>query len=313
MRHFRGLRWTLAFIVVCSASIVEASPRQTIEDFHARALVIVNAAASAPEARDEMRDLVQGLFDSRRAARYALGPAWNDRTAAEHDEFARLFTSALERTWLAMVQARMPRNRTPELRIVDEQIGDGGAALVRTRVQTRDHDDLLLDYVMSKAGATWRIYDVIIDGVSLVDNFRAQFARVVRTSSYTGLAARLRELDALDVGPRRSALVVAYFDTGRAELRPGTREELAQAAERFRAAPGRRAVVESHADQRGDTLSNHRLAQRRADAVRRHLVALGVADDRIVTIVHGDEQPLCPDPVESCWEQNRRVVVRLTR
>lgn len=291
MRHTRGIGTILAVIVVCSVPIAESSPREAIEDFYARAISIMSAAASAPQARDDVRDLARGLFDGRRAAQRALGAEWNDRTTAEHDEFAHLFTNALERTWLAMVQARLPRNRPPEIRIVDEQIGDGGAALVRTRVRTRDEDDLPLDYVMSRAGGTWRIHDVVIDGVSLVDNFRAQFARIVRTSSYAELASRLRALDDADVaGP----LVVAYFDTDRADLGPAAQRDLARVAARFVADRQARALVESHADQRGDVRSNHRLAQRRADAIRRHLVSLGVADDRIVTVVYGDQRATLP-------------------
>jgi phospholipid transport system substrate-binding protein len=312
MRYVGGLAAALGLIAVCSASFAASAPRTTIEGFYARALGIVTTATSAAQARDDMRDLVRGLFDGRRAAQQALGREWEGRAPAEQEEFARLFTNAVERTWLAMVRGRIPRNRPPELHIVDEQIGDGGAALVRTRLTSRDHDDLLVDYVMAKSGTTWRIHDVVIDGVSLVENFRAQFARVLRTSSYDELASRLRALDAADVAPPRPALAVAYFDTGRAELRPGARQDLASEDERFRAAPAARAVVESHADQRGDSRANQRLAQRRADAVRRQLVALGVADDRIVTVVHGDQQPVCAEPVESCWEQNRRVIVRLT-
>lgn len=268
----------------------------------------MSVATSAPQARDDVRDLARGLFDGRRAARRALAAEWDDRTAAERDEFAHLFTNALERTWLAMVKARLPRDRPPEIRIVDEQIGDGDAALVRTRIRTRDDDHLPLEYVMSGAGGTWRIHDVVIDDVSLVDNFRAQFARIGRTSSYAEIASRLRALEDADVaGP----LVVAYFDTDRADLGPAAQRDLSRVAARFVTDRQARALVESHADQRGDVRSNYRLARRRADAIRRHLVSLGVADDRIVTVVYGDQQPLCRERLEACWERNRRAVVRL--
>ena len=59
-------------------------------------------------------------------------------------------------------------------------------------VGAKDGTDARFDYVMTKAGANWLVHDVVVDGVSLIENYRAQVAHVLRASSYAGLAARLR-------------------------------------------------------------------------------------------------------------------------
>src|SRR5207302_172739 len=85
------------------------------------------------------------------------------------------------------------RDRPPAIRLVGEEVGAGGrVALVRTVVEAKDGTDVRFDYVMTKAGANWLVHDVVVDGVSLIENYRAQVAHVLRASSYAGLVARDR-------------------------------------------------------------------------------------------------------------------------
>jgi peptidoglycan-associated lipoprotein len=65
-------------------------------------------------------------------------------------------------------------------------------------------------------------------------------------------------------------------------------------------------MVEGHADSRGTNEYNLALGERRADAVRDYLVSLGVPTDRITIVSKGEEQPVCTEETESCWQQNRR-------
>src|SRR5439155_26602953 len=101
--------------------------------------------------------------------------------------------------------------------------------------QGRYGSDMQLDYLMSRSGKGWLIRDIVIDGVSLVENYRAQFARILRTSSYADLALRLRTV--VGAGTREPIaaapnfeVIVAYFDTSRAELSPAARRYLHWAA-----------------------------------------------------------------------------------
>ena len=72
-------------------------------------------------------------------------------------------------------------------------MSDGRQAVVRTSVTAKDGSDVRMDYAMGRAGDRWRVHDVVINGVSLVDKYRAQVARVLRTSSYPELLDRLRD------------------------------------------------------------------------------------------------------------------------
>ena len=181
----------LGILLLSNLSSAESSPRGKLEDFFARATAILSAATDARDARDDMRDLARPLFDGHRAARRALGPEWDRRTEAERDEFVRTFRGVVENAYVQIVQARLPRGGPPAIRVIGEVIAEG-AAIVRTQVPSREGGDVQVDYVMGESDETWLVRDVVIDGVSLVDNYRAQIARVLRTSSYADLVARFR-------------------------------------------------------------------------------------------------------------------------
>jgi len=105
---------------------------------------------------------------------------------------------------------------------------------------------------------------------------------------------------------------VVYFDTGRAELGPAGRRDLEAAAAWLVANEQARGLVEGHSDQQGDSQLNQALAEHRAHAIRAYLVIRGVEADRLVVVPYGSQRPMCHEPVDACWAQNRRAVVRLT-
>jgi len=168
------------------------SARGELENFFGRAIAIQTEATSPTQARDEVHRLARALFDGREASRRALGLDWDQRTSAERDHFTCTFTGVLERAYLTIVQARLPRDRPPTIRVIREDFASERFAVVRTKVRTRDGSDAQMDYRMTRPGKAWLIRDVVIDGVSLVDNYRAQLARTRRRSSYAELVERLR-------------------------------------------------------------------------------------------------------------------------
>jgi len=229
-----------------------------------------------------------------------------------------MFTGVVEQAYLEIVQSRLPRDRPLAIRIVGEDPIAERGTVVRTEVQGRYGSDMQLDYLMSRSGKGWLIRDIVIDGISLVENYRAQFARILRTSSYADLALRLRMVAGAGTSgpiaaPPSFDVIVAYFDTSRAELSPAARRDLDRAAT-WLATNGRaRVLVEGHADQRGDAQPNQALAERRASSIRDYLVTRGVDGDRIITVTYAVQRPVCQEPLETCWAQNRRAVVRMTR
>jgi phospholipid transport system substrate-binding protein len=196
-------RWCvlLAGVVVMlslaeGAAAATATPTDTLRSFFAQADKIVRSPDPdfVLEARRHIiRTLAYEVFDFRGAAALALGPEWKARTPAERDEFTRLFAYLLETGYVSTMGSRATMKDGLGIDYVGETI-EGDAATVRTLVLGRNGNDLTVDYRMVRADGRWAVRDVIIDGLSLAANYRAQFQRVIQTSSYAELLTRMRAM-----------------------------------------------------------------------------------------------------------------------
>jgi len=176
------------------------SPTETLENFFGDAnAILLNAGeqrgTEAP--RQAIRALVNEVFDSRDAAARALGPAWESRSSAEQEEFVRLFADFFARGWVALVGAKANVSGGLQIRYLEESVADDSAA-VATTMLTRNGSDLDVDYFMARRAGRWVVRDVVVDGISLIGNHRAQFNRILSTSSYAELVARMQG-DTLEV------------------------------------------------------------------------------------------------------------------
>ena len=138
-----------------------------------------------------VRKLVNDVFDFREAAELGLGREWQARTPAEQEEFVELFADLFERSYVLRVASKASVNAGVRVRFLGESV-DRDAATVRTALGSRDGGEILLDYRMIKRGERWMIRDVVIEGVSLVANYRAQFHRIIQGWSYPELVARMK-------------------------------------------------------------------------------------------------------------------------
>jgi phospholipid transport system substrate-binding protein len=139
------------------------------------------------ERRAAVRKAAAEAFDVQETARRALGTHWQQRTPAEREEFVRLFADLLEQTYIAKIDLYGGER----LRFTDERI-DGDIAVVRARVVTRQGAEVPVEGRMHRRSERWLIYDVVIENVSLIANYRSQFDRIIRTSSFNDLIKRLR-------------------------------------------------------------------------------------------------------------------------
>ena len=195
LRHRLAIVTVLAVALIPGVSSAEPSPHgalDALQDFFGRAAGIQSKATNAKQGLEDVRDLARALFDGHSAGRRALGPEWDQRTGPEQEEFSRLFTAALEHAYLEMLRAQLPRDWLSAIHMTGEEATGEDGAVVRTAVQARNGSTVRFDYMMTRSNAGWRVHDVVIDGVSLLGNYRAQFARILRTSSYADLLARLR-------------------------------------------------------------------------------------------------------------------------
>src|SRR5919108_164545 len=191
-------RWiaTVAIGLMALASAAPASaatPTETLKAYGDVVLKILDdQKLRAPERKQErraaVRKVAEEVFDVGETAKRALGPHWQQRTPAEREEFTQLFADLLESTYIA----RIDEYGGERIRYTGEKI-DGDTALVQTRVLTKKGSEAPVEARMLKRGDKWYIYDVIIEGVSLVNNYRTQFDRIIRSSSYPELVKKLRD------------------------------------------------------------------------------------------------------------------------
>ncbi len=196
MRSVRGLGVRIlsgsALVMTLLSPAWAGAPTDTLREYtEAVQKVLDDPALKADDRRHERRAAVRKLateaFDVQETARRALGPHWQQRTPAEREEFVQLFADLLERTYIAKIDLYGGER----LKFTDERV-DGDSAVVRAKVTTRQGAEVPVEGRMHKRADRWLIYDVAIENISLIANYRAQFDRIIRTSSFAELVKRLR-------------------------------------------------------------------------------------------------------------------------
>lgn len=176
-------------VLLSAAGARAATPTDTLRDFFTRANVVIQAPEEQMTVEERIvliRQMANAVFDVRRAAADALGDAWQTRTPAEQEQFAHLFGDALQRAYLALVGLKAKVSGGVGVAFVDEAV-TGDAAVVRTTLATRTNGALSVEYRMARAGSQWAVVDAMVDGVSLVGNYRSQFSRVLQSYTYADL------------------------------------------------------------------------------------------------------------------------------
>jgi len=166
--------------------------------------ILDDPALKQADKRVAVRKVAEQVFDMNETAKRALGQHWNRRTSAEQEEFVQVFADLLERTYIAKIDLYGGE----KLHYTNETI-DGEYAAVRAKVLTRQGAEVPVEAKMRQKGDRWLIYDISIENVSLVGNYRSQFDRIIRTSSFEELLKRLKTrrdefLPAHEAKPQRS-------------------------------------------------------------------------------------------------------------
>jgi phospholipid transport system substrate-binding protein len=185
---------TAALLLGLTASVAAAlTPTETVRSRVDQALQsfskTANPGAEASERRRaDIRRAADTLFDFPDMSRRALGRHWTDRTPAEREEFTRLFTDLIARTYIGKID----RYAGESIAYVGERV-DGDEASVRSQVVTAKGSQIPVEYRLHRANDTWSAYDVLIENVSLVGTYRSQFDRIIKAESFADLLRRLRE------------------------------------------------------------------------------------------------------------------------
>ncbi|MBW2049179.1 MAG: ABC transporter substrate-binding protein [Deltaproteobacteria bacterium] len=154
--------------------------------------IVSDPALKAPDKADkkaaQIRKAVDERFDWREMSRRTLARHWKKRTEEEKEEFIKLFGKLLERTYLDKVEGYSGE----KVLYVKERV-KGKYAIVVVKIITRKDTEILVKYKLKKKEDEWMVYDISIEGVSLVNNYRKQFSSILSRSSYEDLVKRLKK------------------------------------------------------------------------------------------------------------------------
>ena len=187
-----GSALSLVFpIWVCLALGVEA-PTVVVKNTIAEVIQLVTdeklkVPGQATHRRQLLEETIGKQFDFEEMAKRSLAAHWKSRNASEHQEFVTLFRKLLSNTYAGKIE-----NYSGEtVNYLKERL-KGGYAEVQTSMNSAKNV-ISLDYRLILKGGNWRVYDVVVNGVSLVKNYRSQFTRIIHRSSYEDLVTTLRE------------------------------------------------------------------------------------------------------------------------
>jgi phospholipid transport system substrate-binding protein len=187
----------VALVVPALAGVPTDQLKQRVDEV-VRMLDDPSVKGKPVERRAAVRKISEEIFDYQDTARRALGQHWTSRTPEERREFVQLFTDLLERAYFS----RIDHYQGEKVRYGAETI-NGNEAVVKTTIVTRAGSEVPVDYRMHLADGRWLVYDVNIEGVSLVSNYRTQFNKIVQTESYQTLIQKLRAKDAAPASSNR--------------------------------------------------------------------------------------------------------------
>jgi len=195
MMH-RHVPWTSCLLVAVLVTAPGLEPTASAGPPTEQIQAAIDQLSRALAGRDEGREREAGvdkamdrLFDWPAMARNSLRQHWERRSPAERAEFTRLFAALFRRVYVSRIHLVDPK----QFRYLAETT-DGDLATVKTKVPTKQGDVIDVDYVARHADdQQWRVQDVRVEGISLVDNYQRQFESIIGRSSYESLIERLRE------------------------------------------------------------------------------------------------------------------------
>lgn len=195
MRRGRGGAFALLLAIALSIPAVAmgGEPTEQIRGAIARGLEIVKRAdlqgdAKKAQRRDLLRKELFPYFHFDEMARRSLGVHWKNRTPRERREFVKLFGDLLENAYAGKIEGY----KGEKIRFVKETL-DLPYAEVRTAIVTPQGEEYSVNYRLLADGSRWRIYDIVVEGVSLVNNYRSQFAGILQKTSFEEMTKQLRE------------------------------------------------------------------------------------------------------------------------
>jgi phospholipid transport system substrate-binding protein len=140
------------------------------------------------ERIDRLREALNPIFDYEEMAKRALGTHWRRRTPAEQEEFVKLFRNFLERIYSDKIDLYGGEKVRFGREVVDKDFAQVESTLVKPK-----GEEIAVNYKLRQTNGQWKVYDAVVENISIVNNYRSQFDRIISSSSYEELVKRLHE------------------------------------------------------------------------------------------------------------------------
>ncbi|MFZ0930672.1 MAG: ABC transporter substrate-binding protein [Syntrophobacteraceae bacterium] len=191
-----GVLLPLVFPQFISAALPDQqNPMALIQSGTERAFQILQEskrgqAPSLRQRKDEILVIVSEYFNFEEMAKRALGRPWKEQSPDKRQEFAQLFKHLLFNTYISRLENYTGSN---ERVFYDSEKLDGDYALVKTHILYETNNNIGIEYRLRRDGGRWQVYDVVVEGISFVDNYRGQFCSILTNESFDSLLIRLRQ------------------------------------------------------------------------------------------------------------------------
>lgn len=168
------------------------TPKVTINKTIEEILKVVEAHSGDTQTkprREKLREVINPRFDFDRMAQLSLGANWTEASVDEQKEFTAVFSDLLAKTYLSKIETIKPGMVSVETESLDST---GQKSTVKTLVKSKG-DVFPIDYKLLNEKGSWKVYDVVIENVGLVVNYRNEFAAIIRKEKFPGLLRKLRD------------------------------------------------------------------------------------------------------------------------
>ena len=148
----------------------------------------LKSVAQKEDLRAQLAEVISPGFDFPEMAKRSLGPHWGRRTAEEQREFVQIFAGLLGRSYAQNIEYY-----TSQTVLYTREVEDKNYAQVDTKIVTDNREKLSINYKLHSVNKEWKVYDLVIEDVSVVNNYRSQFNRVIARSSFEDLVRMIKE------------------------------------------------------------------------------------------------------------------------
>ncbi len=202
MRYSSLVRFLLAVLISCflaaSSSLAQISPlpsptqviRTMVDEVMSVLRNCQNGTFSVRDHRTELFDIASRYVDLDEIAPRVIGPTWRDQSKEQQEEFKRLFRELVFESYVD----RLDSYKCKEEKVSYEgETTAGSTVTVKTRVSAYHTSDVIIEYRLKRKSQGWKIYDVVVEGISIVQNYRSQFSDILRKQSFADLLTLLHQ------------------------------------------------------------------------------------------------------------------------